>query len=321
MGPIIGRSLYIGEYAIDCRYPLAADLGRICYPDASSLGTPEAEERLADSIESGDSAPVDRLARALLKADYYLAGALARDQSEHRYGSFLDRFPCSDFLTYNYDALVELLLFNRRRWSPLDGYGVPVAADISRHVDYQGPMRSDRLVLHLHGSLCVHAREFSFGAPNEAGLRLLEVKDEPDFLFDPDSIADHFFPFTRVFPGLSGFAPMGQRIIAPVPEKAEGLRRAFHRRVREKATEVLRSSEFLIAVGYSFSEHDRPTYARLLDAYAERQGRTVLVVTPTADEVTSRLRASFPTLEWRPVPETFAAWVDGGFAGAPVVVE
>ena len=42
------------------------------------------------------------------------------------YTLFLEKFPDSDFLTFNYDGLIEILLLHRQRWTPADGFGVPV---------------------------------------------------------------------------------------------------------------------------------------------------------------------------------------------------
>jgi len=55
---------------------------------------------------------------------------------------------------------------------------------------------------------------------------MLRFNKEPDFIFDPDKLGHCFFPFERVPPSL-GFKYVEERVIAPVPNKAKGLKGEF----------------------------------------------------------------------------------------------
>ena len=125
-GHIRGQSIYIGEYEIQCGYPLVTDLPSICFPE-TEVAADVVESRVAESIADGEWGPVERLCSALQKADYYIAPALLSDSApENVYGTFFQRFSDSPFINFNYDSFVEFALLRMGSWSPLGGFGVDV---------------------------------------------------------------------------------------------------------------------------------------------------------------------------------------------------
>jgi len=201
----------------------------------------------------------------LMQADYRIAGRLSAGQSSNSYLTFLKHFPASHFLTFNYDSLIEILLFALGRWRPDEGYGVEVQTTLDND-GIQLPARSENLVLHLHGSLCVYPSKFSISwvssGRNHTGI--LQYRD-PLFVFDPYNITNRFYPYGRVGPTLSqDHRPLYQRVLAPVPDKAKGLQASFIRAVHARATELVSPAERVVSIGYSFSPYDRASYDRLL---------------------------------------------------------
>jgi hypothetical protein len=141
-------------------------------------------------------------------------------------------------------------------------------------------------------------------------IDLIEMRDNPIFLFDPDLITDCFFPFVRH--PTTGFRFIWERVIAPIPDKAEGLNDVFIQHVYNQAIRILADAEVVLVIGYSFNLYDRDSYHRLLEA--TRALRIVLVV-PEADILQARLRNEYPNINWYSVPLTFKEWVRRGYPG------
>ena len=109
--------------------------------------------------------------------------------------------------------------------------------------------------------------------------------------------------------------PIERRVVAPVPDKAAGLQQSFIRQVYRRAVDLVRSTNELVAIGYSFNPHDQPSYDLLLRALAVDRSARVLLVTQNAVELCRRLAKEYPKIEWWPAPLTFRSWVTQGFPG------
>lgn len=143
---------------------------------------------------------------------------------------------------------------------------------------------------------------------------MLVERELPRFILDPDSISSNFPGYERLPPGL-GYEPIEHRVVAPVPNKAKGLKHVFVTETYAKATNLVRSSGNLVAIGYSFNNHDRVSYHPILTALGESRGRKLLLVTPEADRVADRLMAEYPHISIEPVADTLKNWVAGSFRG------
>jgi hypothetical protein len=224
----------------------------------------------------------------------------------------LQDFQSAPLLTFNYDSLVEILLLQLGHWRPEDGYGVEVHAELAALINPEIlPEHSLRPVLHLHGSLCVYASSFSIQKHPERRFDMLRPKVEPDFIFDPDSLALCFVPFERVLPGLS-FQYPPEHVIAPVPNKTDGLRGEFIRRIHQRAVEIILSTRTIVSIGYSFNPYDHASYLHLLEA---ARGVRIILVVPEAQKLASRLSIEHPGIEWVAVPMSFREWVMRGYEG------
>jgi hypothetical protein len=304
-------------YGYGTRYPLVTDLARECFE--GPVDPDHVEEAFQTALSHQpyrEDHPLEKLRYLIMRADEKIGPELCRcvDDAVNPYVAFLRKFVSAAFLSFNYDVLLELLLFRLGAWRPEDGFGVPVRARLKlpgggascSPVDGL-PDRSITSVLHLHGSYSINPREFDFvqrsaGATNRIDI---QAREEPSFDFD------HYLfpPFAPLNPDL-GYVPRMSRVMAPVPDKAEGLKGVFVHAVRQKAIGALQRSSRVAAIGYRFNEHDRGSYRPLLEAIA---GGSILVVSPDADDSVRHLVSEHPKISWTPLTLTFAEWAARGF--------
>jgi hypothetical protein len=304
------------RYEIDCNYPLVTDLAQECF--GRDLRESESiEELFAAAVKVGNFVPLQRLCDALMKADWYIARRLTEPYAAgNPYMSFLDRHRGCHFLTFNYDSLLEILLLRLRAWCPIDGYGVPVRAKIDPPAAARSAVRrSSSYVLHLHGSLCIHTRSFEFVPKQGSDVEWLTQMETPEFMFDPYSIARLFLPYRGMARKPESFVPIEERVIAPVPSKAEGLTEEFIRRVHLCASDILKSSPLLVVIGYRFNELDGPSYDLLLRAFSSVAQPRATLISPDAGMLKARLTRSYPEILWEPFDATFADWANADFPG------
>lgn len=302
-GPIYG----------DCSYPLILDTARLCF-DLSAVPTGRSlEDLFSEALARGDYSPVEKLADSLMKADYYLAHRLALSDKPNCYRTFFEMAVGSHFLTFNYDSLPETFLIRMGCWFPKDGYGMSVDVGMPLNSEKSISQESTSLVLHLHGSLCLYTTEFEVHRNPGDPMALLRPS-VPRYTFDPDAISTNFAPYGRITPRL-GHKPVERRVIAPVRNKAQGLREAFVRQTYDKALDLVRSSGNLVAIGYSFNTHDHASYRPILKALSETAQHNLLVVSPQARQVAERLRAEYPNLFVEAIEDTLRNWAAGSFRG------
>jgi hypothetical protein len=299
------------------RYPLVSELLDICFHLREMPHGKSIEDLFQGSIDSGHRQPVDNLCASLMEADYYITPCLKSGGSHHDnvYVTFLHDFPESPLITFNYDSLPEILLLAERIWCPEDGYGVPVGA--GRKIIQRGAQPVDkslRPVLHLHGSLCVYPSTYYIERSPLPGPNMLRFDRGPDFIFDPDVLGNVFFPFERILPGVA-YTYVGDRVIAPIPDKAEGLRGEFISAVYSEAVNFLSIARQVIFVGYSFNQADRFSYVNLLASVADRP---MLIVAPEADFLVERLMREHPHIRCEAQSMSFKHWVGNGYPGAKI---
>ncbi|MGA7749171.1 MAG: hypothetical protein WCA63_03400 [Gallionella sp.] len=296
------------------RYPLVGDLLEPCFGLKDLPPNKSIEDIFQESIESGDRKPLEALYEWLMALDEDIALRLRRKGShdDNAYTKFLGKFRASPLLTFNYDSLPELLLLSERSWCPMDGYGVEVQADkVTIRRGEQPVEKSLRPVLHLHGSLCVYP--VTYGFEKRLGSDTSWMVDlPPKFKFDPDALGNLFHPFEGVHHGLTR-TPVHERVIAPIPDKAEGLEGEFIKAVYGKAVNFLSAASQIICIGYSFNQHDQHSYAKLLHAAS---GKSVLVVAPDSESLIERLATEYPEIEWSAQNMSFANWVSSDYPGA-----
>lgn len=310
-GPQFAEHLYKGRYQIDCGYPLVAETLRLCFSLDILPAGKSIENLFADALACGDYAPLTKLADRLRQADCDLARHLASAEKVNCYQSFFRTFADSNFLTFNYDSLPETLLFRLGRWFPHDGYGVRVVAHVRPDGEEFADKTSSTLVLHLHGSLCIRTSEYEARRKPGQDIAWLTERSEPRYSFDPSCISGNFAPFDRDV----GSDDAADRIIAPVPDKSYDLEEPFIRDTYTKAVAMVRDSDAVVAIGYSFNAHDRASYQKLLDALCESKARRLLLVSPDAGTVARVIRLGFPDLSIEPCEATFKQWVAASFPG------
>lgn len=299
---------------LNARYPITRGLLKPCFGIAALPPGKSIEDMFQDSIERRDPQPFSVLCNILMEADYYITPKIKREgsHSNNVYTKFLDDFPESTLLTYNYDSLLEVLLLADGSWCPGDGYGVPVEA-FQRTIRHgkQPVAKSLRPVLHLHGSLCVYAETFYIEKSHDSGPNMLRFDRDPQFRFSPEEIGSCFFPFEKVPPG-PGYELPPERVIAPIPDKTEGIKGAFITAVYDRTMSELNKASQIIAIGYSFNPHDRSSYEKLLSAF---HGKAVLLVGPDASGLANRLTSEYPNIKWQAEPKSFREWVINNYPG------
>jgi hypothetical protein len=311
--PVYGNSMYVGRYQMDCGYPLVSDVARLCFGLAQVPTGKSIEGLFSEYLDREDYAPLEKLVERLMEADFRLATKLASSDTSNCYRKFFDRFKGANFLTFNYDSLPEVFLFRLRRWYPHDGYGLPVEVELSPlQANQFGNLKSACLVLHLHGSFCVYTSEFEIRGNPSDSTAWLERLEGPRYAFDPDSISLCFAGYRR---GMSatGRVPIEERVIAPIPDKAQELKQPFINATYAKACSLVRESGTLVAIGYSFNPYDRASYGPILKALCESGDRKLLVVSPQACYLAETIRAEYPSLQVTPIDKTFKAWAEDSF--------
>lgn len=288
-------------------YPLASDLALACFPNSSlEVGI---EAAFDEAIKRHDFDPVRRLVDVIQMADASFGAAKATAPASP-YGLLLDRFPDTQFISFNYDALLELLLLKRGLWNPLDGFGVP--AEIEKANDQEGGP-SKTLVIHLHGSTLLYSVRFEVQRESGSRWPVIQPREEPRFVFDPDALAAFFLPFERGLPGLAYQHPEF-RIIAPIPDKREAMTGGYTKLAYRRAVDLIRVASDVVAIGYRFADCDRVSFQPLLAA-AAAASIPVWVVDPEAVDIAGRLATSREHVRAEPIPMTFQQWVGHGFPG------
>ncbi len=299
--------------SVHCRYPLVGDVALLSFGLAQAPFGKSVEDLFAEALEGNNYAPLQKLYDRLMEADYALAWGLARSDRSDCFSEFFRAFPDASFLTFNYDSLPEIFLFRLGRWYPHDGYGLPVEAQLSplKPTEFAA-LKSTSLVLHLHGSFCVYPCEFEVKPTSGDGIAWLNRLERPRYGFDPESIGVCFNPYRCAMPS-TGRVPIEERVIAPIPDKAEGLKQPFISETYCRACSLVRESGILVAVGYSFNSYDRPSYQPVLQALDESCERKLIVVSPQAGELVDKIRAEFHALQVKPINKTFKGWAANSF--------
>jgi hypothetical protein len=294
------------------RYPLVADVLKLCFGLAKAPEDKSIEDLFAEALEKHDYKPMETLVDCLMGADYFITPRLATAEKSNSYQSFFEHFNGAQFLTFNYDSLPEIFLSQRGRWYPEDGYGVPVQAEPASLAKTLPDAKSSSLVVHLHGSACVFTIESRIIGNPVGGIAELVHLEEPLYAFDPHSISHCFPRYGRVL-SMTGHTHPDERVIAPIPDKSEDLKQAFIQKSYSVALPIVRQSGILVAVGYSFNPHDRVSYHRILQALGESSDRSLFVVSPEARNVRERLSKEYPNLKIAPIDKTFGKWATDSF--------
>lgn len=288
-------------------YPLARDLGVECF-GASWDAAYDVEHAFSVAINTGVRFPIEKLIKLIQTADYYLGSQEAKDPLSV-YGKLLEQFPNVQFISFNYDSLLEQVLLHRGLWNPCDGFGVPVTTGEPQKVAGQSE-KSKAFVIHLHGSILLYPVEFSFSLIDNT--RWMTELDEPQFRFDPHNLSDCFEPFTHAPRDSLDYKAPGNRVIVPVMDKSDALRERYIKMVYERACSLLQSAEQVIAIGYRFAECDRLSFDPLLEVMMDRR-LPLLIVAPDAANTANDIGKLYPSLTIDAVPLTLKEWAASGF--------
>jgi hypothetical protein len=299
-------SLYVEELRETVKYPMGSDLARLAFGQDSIPAGSSIEQWFQQALDAGDRVTLERMCQAVLKADHYVTeGLLGTALSWNPYASFLEEYSSSDFMTFKYDGLLEILLLNSQSWTPEDGFGMPVRASRSSMHLADTNEASHQGIVHLHGSLYVYARESDLSSPDSAGVQWLTMRENTDFVFDPDSTGYRFLPFTKATMD-QNFKQTHERIIAPIPNKTIHLKQEFVTKSYQIAESIVQQADHIVCVGYNFNAADKDSYASIL-ALAKRCELPITVVTPNARTIVTDVKREFG-INAEPYSGTFAEW-------------
>jgi hypothetical protein len=311
-GAVYGNSIHVGCYQNDCGYPQVADVLKLCFGlDKLPIGK-SIEDLFSEASQAGNYKPMEKLVDRLMEADYRIAQKLASSESSNSYREFFQKFNGGQFLTFNYDSLPEIFLSQNGRWRPEDGYGVPVSTELAFGAKQAPDAKSASRVIHLHGAACVYTIESDILGNPVGGVAQLVRRAAPRFAFDPDSIS-HCFPGYHRVMSPTGRIPIEERVLAPIPDKSEGLIEAFIRQSYASALPLVRQVGSIIVIGYSFNPYDRVSYAPLLEALTQAADRSLVLVSPQARVLVKRISMEYPELRISPVEKTFSGWAADHF--------
>ena len=299
------------------RYPNVEELRQICFgPDTDRTVT--TEELFEKAYSERDHVVLKRLTDLLLGADHFIADATIQNDASP-YFHFLDTMSQSQFLSYNYDGLLELLLKKKKRWVPHDGFGVQTEvfhrSGISSNERDKVAGKSRTVVLHLHGSLYMYPVESRIDRNVGQPLALLHMLETPRFLFDPDCNIQHFAPFCGNG-ATHGYESPQQRFVPPLSNKSGSLEERYYTILRKRAMDFVGASSSLLSIGYSFADSDRMSYDEILER-SFGAGKSLTIVNPQAEIIAVRMRSDYkkykPDIDARTT--TFMEWVGQGLPG------
>src|SRR5206468_396185 len=104
-------------------------------------------------------------------------------------------------------------------------------------------------------------------------------------------------------------------VIAPIPDKSQGLKHAFIQKSFAAALSFVRRAGVLIALGYSFHPYDCASYNLILKTLVQTKERTLFIVSPQAEELAKQILAEYTGLKVHPIEKTFKAWAMDSFRG------
>lgn len=321
IGPIFKPNMYGTECEVEVDYPLVSDLIQKCFKIENIESCTSIEELFDNSIKKKKYRPLEILSEEIMKADYYLAQRISdsKNYPDNCYLNFIREFSDSTFITFNYDSLVEAILFKLNRWYPQDGYGVPVKVEIGDRNKSFRKKKSRNLVLHLHGSFCINTAELDHKKNNVIeNFQWIKHKKEPEYMFDPESITNLFIPYDSCYPSAGNSERIERRIIAPVPDKAKGLKKKFINQVYKRALKLMEKSKILISIGYSFNLYDRISFEILLRKFIDIGGNSFIIVDPCAISIYEKIKCEFPNIKFIPIVSSFKSWVNSNYTGIDV---
>lgn len=303
------ESIWVDESLVSAEYPLVSDLRDFCFGLTELPPDQSVEHLFEEAIRTGNQKPIEKLFLKLRYCDYKIPRQLIEGSQQNAYSGFFTRFPECNFLTANYDGLVEIALLALGRWTPSDGYGIKVETRLNWPDTSPSVHRSSALVVHFHGSLYVRTERFTIAPARPGAIAMIEPRDKPEYSFDPHSASGAFRPFGRA--KTQGDDEHGERIILPVPDKTTIASQPYVEAARRVAVQLAREADPLVAIGYKFNPYDRDSYDSILQALRGR----VLIVAPDSADSAKRVASDYPRLHVEAIPRGFADWVRSSYPG------
>jgi hypothetical protein len=174
--------------------------------------------------------------------------------------------------------------------------------------------KSKSLVIHPHGSIYLYPVESDISKPDSTNMHWLTLKDEPIFIFDPDCNTSLFGHYYGRPVSMHGYQHPDERFIPPLNDKSGSLEDRYYKILMEKAITLVKRSDIIVSIGYSFADTDICSYEAFLSNLF-RGGKSLTIISPGAEEITERLYKRYNHLspDIVSIPLTFAQWAENGF--------
>ena len=169
---------------------------------------------------------------------------------------------------------------------------------------------SKNIILHKHGSLCIATEEFIIDTNSPMGMPELKHRDDPVFLFNPNTI-EHRFPFFRRLMSSVSYEQLWERCIAPITHKASNFNKPFFEKVRIKTIGCIRNVKKVVEIGYRFNPLDEGSFISILNEI-DNNNISVIITAPDTKEISLSLNERYG-YKVKANELTFIEWADKGF--------
>jgi hypothetical protein len=261
------------------------------------------------------------------------------DETKNIYSAFGDKLAANEsvVISFNYDLLLEYLLFDKGHWRGFDGYGakippideatsLPIAKGEPSYLNPETDQKSKVLILKPHGSV-------NWGVPTRDCDFVKEIyQSDQTYYYSQTSLEQ--VPYSLRPRGIKDLAEKSLNfpittyyrpvIIPPILDKSNWFEKTSIRLIWHMAKESIREADCLIVIGYSMPVTDYSTEFLMRQANAwssmdtfmglmlgklssERKPKRVIVVDPCAEGLRHRYQSIFgPDVEC--ISETFVDW-------------
>jgi len=295
------------------RYPLVEDIRSFCFgPDDDRNDS--VEDLFSMVYIQRDHVVLNRLASVILGGDHYIASKIY-DNKRNPYYKFIQHFEDKNYLSFNYDCLLEECLYKRKLWTPEDGFGVVAEVETELWVKQDDLIQeSQSLVIHPHGSIYLYPVESDQSKPDSSGMQWLTMRDMPLFIFDPDCNTSLFGHRYSCPVPQHGYQHPEERFIPPISNKSGSLEDRYYQILMERSIDLVNESDVLVSIGYSFADTDTCSYKDIFSHHF-RDEKPLIVISPGSKDIKEMLNKKYRPMSPYIVslPMTFAQWAERGF--------
>lgn len=222
-------------------------------------------------IEGVKYSELERAQRFIKKSLIYLLSPFNSNiKLDEQIGKlFVDYLNKGDtIITFNYDVLMESLLWQQKLWSPKDGYVIGKLPD--KYLKLKGIKRNTSIeLIKLHGSINWIQRE------REIEIVLNDLNNQQS-LFDGVHISEYYHPDIN---------KVNLETVLVIPSYLKFFNKAYELELLKKSVDVIKDADKIYIIGYSIPDAD--TTANFL--LSQIPGQSKIVIINKGEEVVYKL--------------------------------